>query len=104
MKSLLLLSVIGLVMASANAFAGGSVEGYGSNCTEARKDAMAAAAEIVKDRGKGCLGRKSGSATEFVSNKDGVCIIKAHYSHHNGSCGKNSTEEQALCKAIGISC
>ncbi len=93
------------VMGTPVAMAGGD-SGWvtAKDCGTAMTAAIQAATAVVKSRGEGCLGRKGGSATETRINDDGTCSVKAHYSHHNGSCGKKSKEEQAVCKAIGVSC
>lgn len=88
----------GAIMATgiAAAQAGGWAKGYGENVREATENAIATAEAIVASRGSGCVGNNEGEAIRLAPKEQGLFVIEAHYSHHNGSCGKKSRDELLL--------
>ena len=97
---------LAVILSSSATLAGGD-SGWieAKTCDVAMDAALKAVSAVVKSRGEGCIGRAEGSATETKLSEDGKkCSVKAYYSEHAGSCGQNSPETKAACKAIGVSC
>lgn len=71
------------------ALSGDYADGYGATAAEAIKSARDGAELAVKSRDSGCVGPgKDGQAELLYVGKVGdLYHFKAHYNHHDGSCG-----------------
>lgn len=87
----------GMLAVSATVHAGTWVKGYGETVEKATEAGLKVAKSAVKSRGTGCVDGK----TRLAPKEQGLWVVEVHYSHHNGSCGKQSSDEAWVQEQVG---
>lgn len=98
MKKKLLFIAIASALISSPAMAGEWCRGYGETPKEAMDSARQSAKDYVKSRGgRGCVSGKA----RYVGKEGGLYVMEILAHNQNGSCGKDSNEEEMIKKALG---
>ena len=106
------LPILASAIFSVPAYAEDWATGFGETVTEATENSLSNAKAAVASQGSGCIGSKDGTEDtrlrpegQVEAKEYGIWVVQTYYSHHNGSCNKNSKDqiwvEDQVSKLIG---